>query len=290
MPCSARPRPARREWRLWRCSIDSGLGDARELASRQPLGRGHTVCEADPNDADIGSGAALRDAKYQAAVRDTMAAVADEYRALGHRPCVSRSSFHPLAAAAYAGCALELLTQLESRSVTADYLYVTSTGATQAGLVMGAHFLEWPVNIIGVASSPFTCQLAERLMALANDAAERLGIAPLLRAEDFVNESFAGPGYGIVTPGGLEAIRLLARTEGMFLDPVYTGKGMAGLIAHIRTGRVRPGATVVFVMLPACPSPEPGEGAVSPSDTTIVSLAEKEEQRCWREMSAYPHG
>jgi 1-aminocyclopropane-1-carboxylate deaminase/D-cysteine desulfhydrase-like pyridoxal-dependent ACC family enzyme len=203
--------------------------------------------EVDANDAGIGSGTALRVAEHQAAVRDTMAAVADEYRALGHRPYVLPSSFHPLAAAAYAGCALEVLTQLESRSLTADYLYVTSTGATQAGLVMGARFLEWPVSIIGVASSPATGQLAERLMALANDAAERLGIAPPLAVEDFVNESFAGPGYGIVTPAALEAIRLLARTEGMFLDPVYTGKGMAGLIAHIRAGRIRPGATVVFV-------------------------------------------
>ena len=61
------------------------------------------------------------------------------------------------------------------------------------------------------------------------------------------NESFAGPGYGIPTPEGIEAIKLVAETEGIFLDPVYSGKGMAGLMTHLRSGRIQENATVVFI-------------------------------------------
>ena len=62
-----------------------------------------------------------------------------------------------------------------------------------------------------------------------------------------MREGFTGPGYGIPTPEGVEAIRLVARTEGVFLDPTYTGKAMAGLIAEIQSGRIRKDDTGVFL-------------------------------------------
>ena len=69
-----------------------------------------------------------------------------------------------------------------------------------------------------------------------------------------IDGTFAGPAYGVPTPGGLEAIRLLARTEAIFLDPVYTGKVMAALIAHVRSGELDPGDAVTFLHTGGGPS------------------------------------
>jgi 1-aminocyclopropane-1-carboxylate deaminase/D-cysteine desulfhydrase-like pyridoxal-dependent ACC family enzyme len=84
---------------------------------------------------------------------------------------------------------------------------------------------------------------------VANQAAVRLGLPHRLDARDIeATEDFVGPGgYGQVTPEGWEALQLLARTEGILLDPVYTSKAMAALIHDVRRKRVPPGDVVVFV-------------------------------------------
>jgi 1-aminocyclopropane-1-carboxylate deaminase/D-cysteine desulfhydrase-like pyridoxal-dependent ACC family enzyme len=88
----------------------------------------------------------------------------------------------------------------------------------------------------------------EDLAHVANQAAALLDLPHRLTARDIdASEDYIGPGYGAVTPGGWEAMDLLARTEGILLDPVYTGKAMAGLIADLRQGRVAPGQIVVFI-------------------------------------------
>lgn len=75
-----------------------------------------------------------------------------------------------------------------------------------------------------------------------------LGVASRITAEDLINdESYIGSGYGIATPACVEAIRLLATSEGILLDPVYTGKALAGMIGHIRGGAIDPGETVLFL-------------------------------------------
>jgi 1-aminocyclopropane-1-carboxylate deaminase/D-cysteine desulfhydrase-like pyridoxal-dependent ACC family enzyme len=87
-----------------------------------------------------------------------------------------------------------------------------------------------------------------RALTAANTAAVLLGISTRISYEDlFTDNGFIGEGYGIPTPECLEAITLLARTEGILLDPCYTGKAMAGLIAHVRSGDLRPEDTVVFL-------------------------------------------
>lgn len=180
-------------------------------------------------------------------LHQTMRDVAEEYRTRGHRPYVLPSSFHPLGAIGYVDCMVELAGQLQDRSIEIDTLYLTSAGATQVGLALGAKHMQCGYPIFGINYSTGTEGLGDRLVELGTKAAERLGIATRLEANDVPNESFAGPGYGVASPEGLEAIRLLATLEGMFLDPVYSAKGMAGLIAHIRAGRVPKGATVVFL-------------------------------------------
>jgi 1-aminocyclopropane-1-carboxylate deaminase/D-cysteine desulfhydrase-like pyridoxal-dependent ACC family enzyme len=102
-------------------------------------------------------------------------------------------------------------------------------------------------KVTGINYAVHSEDLIDKLVDLGNRTSEALTLGVSLSASDLPNESFAGAGYGILTPEAIEAIKLLARTEGLFLDPVYTAKGMAGLIAHIREGRIRSGQTVIFV-------------------------------------------
>ncbi|MBV9046460.1 MAG: pyridoxal-phosphate dependent enzyme, partial [Alphaproteobacteria bacterium] len=78
--------------------------------------------------------------------------------------------------------------------------------------------------------------------------AEHIGATGTLKREHIVaNSDYVGPGYGLPTPGMVEAVKLLAQTEGILLDPVYTGKGMAGLIDHVRKGAFRKDSNIVFL-------------------------------------------
>lgn len=177
----------------------------------------------------------------------TMVEVAAEYVQRGHRPYILPSSFHPLAAAAYAGCMLELNDQTTQIGLSDYHVYVTSSGATQTGLILGSTYMTLGVPITGISHTAARDGLENRLVDLADRTADLLNIPRSVSALDIENESFAGPGYGILTDAAKEAIRLTASTEGIFLDPVYTGKGMAGLIAHIREGRLASGSNVIFV-------------------------------------------
>lgn len=154
----------------------------------------------------------------------------------------------PLAALSYVTCVLELVEQAAHAEFTPDAIYVCSSGSTGAGisLALAALGLGIPVQHAAPIVWPWDTQAA--MTRIANDAAERLGISTRLESGDInVTENYVGPGYGIPTPGCLEAITLLARTEGILLDPSYSGKSMACLIDHIRQGKLQPDDNVVFI-------------------------------------------
>jgi 1-aminocyclopropane-1-carboxylate deaminase/D-cysteine desulfhydrase-like pyridoxal-dependent ACC family enzyme len=139
--------------------------------------------------------------------------------------------------------------QLRTMSVRPDWI-VLATGAcgTQAGLLAGKMIYAAPYRILGVTVSRPVTECVERITRISAEAARLAGHDIEPRTDDVrVRDGFIGPGYGIPTPEGVEAIRLVACTEGIFLDPTYTGKGMAGLIAEIRAGRIGKDETVVFV-------------------------------------------
>ncbi|HIT74083.1 MAG TPA: D-cysteine desulfhydrase family protein, partial [Candidatus Avipropionibacterium avicola] len=152
-----------------------------------------------------------------------------------------------LAAVAYVGAVLELADQLD-RAPTA--IVTTSQGSTQAGLVLGCRLLGWDTQVVGICPMPpdhEAWNAPTAIAGMASEAAALLGedLAP----QDFpieLRQEFVGPGYGIGSPEGREAMALLGRTEGMLLDPVYTAKGFAGLLADVRAGRWGPGDDVVF--------------------------------------------
>jgi L-cysteate sulfo-lyase len=142
----------------------------------------------------------------------------------------------------------ELTEQLTTQNVRPDFLFLCSSGATQAGLTVAARALETPFPIMAAAPIRWPYDTHERIAEVANVTAERLGLPHRFHAGEIENtDAYIGEAYGRVTPEGREALRLVATTEGILLDPVYTAKAMAGLIDHIRRGTVPAGATVVFV-------------------------------------------
>ncbi|MCX7623766.1 MAG: D-cysteine desulfhydrase family protein [Thermomicrobium sp.] len=168
----------------------------------------------------------------------------------GERPYViPTGGSTAVGAAAYVQATLELVQQLVARNArpTALYVATSTSGGTHAGLVLGARLLGDPFRVIGVAVEEDGEAIRRRVAALANETAAVLGLA--VRIEDrevVVDDRWVGPGYGSADERTVEAMVLAARTEGLVLDPVYTGKAMAALIGDARTGAFQPGETVVF--------------------------------------------
>lgn len=181
--------------------------------------------------------------------------LAEELRAAGHHPYVIGERAAILGAVAYAECALEVAEQLAALGARADLLAVASGAGTQAGLALGAKALEAGWRVVGYRPGHADgARVRESIAGLANAAAERVGLETRLAPEEIDNSGeFVGEAYGIPTAAGLEAVHLTARTEGIFLDPVYTGKAMAGLIAAAQRGELRD-ATVVFVHTGGAPA------------------------------------
>ncbi len=176
-------------------------------------------------------------------------ALTEQLRAEGRKPyALVPPRAHALGAVAHANAICELTDQLAERGLQADYYYICSGGATQAGCVLGARALGEPFKVVGIAPIEWEGGNAPKIAGFANEAARLLDLDLAFAPADVTNDAgYVGPRYGVVTPEGLAAVRLLARTEGIITEPVYTGKALAGLIDHVRQGRVEPGAVVVFV-------------------------------------------
>lgn len=138
----------------------------------------------------------------------------------------------------------ELLTQHN----TIDWLvFATSSGGTQAGLMIGASKCSWPGKILGISVDEPESVLKDRIRLLIESGTRKMNIKPGLPSTPIlVNDSFIGEGYGIMGQGEKEAITLFAEQEGLILDPVYTGRAAAGLIDLVRKDFFKKDETVVF--------------------------------------------
>jgi 1-aminocyclopropane-1-carboxylate deaminase/D-cysteine desulfhydrase-like pyridoxal-dependent ACC family enzyme len=143
----------------------------------------------------------------------------------------------------------ELLDQLQSLGARPSRLYYASgSRGTQAGLALGAKLHGAPYRLWGVAVSGGEAEKIQRARRVANEAAALLEASTRVDLDElFTDQGFIGEGYGVPTDEGLDAIRLLARTEAILLDPVYTSKGFAALLRHVRAGEVGPDETIVFL-------------------------------------------
>jgi D-cysteine desulfhydrase family pyridoxal phosphate-dependent enzyme len=171
---------------------------------------------------------------------------AEDVRRAGGRPYLPQREKH-LGVIAYVECGAELYGQLDGTALPRA-VYLAAAGETQAGLVLAMTALGAPAAIIGVNPGATWFDVRAHLADLVNEAAGRLDLDVAVTREDLVNtDEYSGPGYGFPTEASVEAIRLLARLEGVFLDPVYSSKAMAAVIADCESGRIPPGETVLFV-------------------------------------------
>ena len=171
---------------------------------------------------------------------------AAEARAQGRRPyCIPLGGSSPLGSLGYIPCAQELLAQAEAAGVAFQHLVlaVGSTG-TLTGILLG---LEGRIAVTGISVSKSRAKAEAIARGLVTQAAALLGVPDRPAAEVVCLDQYVGPGYTRPTPEMLEAVELLAKTEGILLDPTYTGKAMAGLVDQVRTGRFRSGENVVFL-------------------------------------------
>ncbi len=156
---------------------------------------------------------------------------------------------NPTGALGYAHVALELLAQANEIGLRIDQLvHATGSAGTQAGLVVGLEALNSGIPVLGIGVRNPRDRQEANVHKLCESTAEKLGLKGGIRREAVVaNCDYVGEGYGIPTAGMGEALMLCARLEGIFLDPVYSGKGMAGLIDLIRKGHYTQDQNIVFL-------------------------------------------
>jgi D-cysteine desulfhydrase family pyridoxal phosphate-dependent enzyme len=201
-----------------------------------------------------------------------MTQVGDELRAAGARPyLIPTGGSVPLGAAAYVATVLEVLGQLAAVGEAPRRLY-TATGSlgTQSGLIVGARAYSASFTVYGVAVERLVERLVADGVALANATAEFLDLDEQFAEPDIVIDGgFIGAAYGVPTDQCLEAIQLLARTEAIVLDPVYSGKAMAALIAHVRAGALDPDEAIIFLHTGGGPSVFPFGTALLGNASTL---------------------
>lgn len=152
-----------------------------------------------------------------------------------------------IGALGYLSAATELSAQLAGHDLSLTEIVVTSSsGGTQAGLALAAANGELDVPVLGVSVDEPADALATRVAEVAADAAAHFGLNPPDAEVVRTTDDYVGPGYGELDDRTRDAIRLLARTEGVLTDPVYTGKALAGVIDLARSGRWQPGDDVLF--------------------------------------------
>ena len=179
-----------------------------------------------------------------------METLATELKVEGKKPyIIPGGGSNEIGALGYVNCALELLGQANDRGLRIDHLvHATGSAGTQAGLVTGLYGSNSQIPVLGIGVRVPREQQEANVFRLAERTAEKLGIPGAIKREDVVaNCDYVGEGYGIPAESTLEAIELFARHEGILLDPVYSGKGAAGLIDLIRKGHFKKGENIVFL-------------------------------------------
>jgi len=176
--------------------------------------------------------------------------LAAELRSQGRTPYVIPiGGMMPQGTLGYALAVSEILDQLKQQQGSASYLIdCCGTGGTMAGIVLGAKYFKADFKVIGISVSAKAEVLKPRIADMASQTAQLLQAELSFKPEEItVYDDYIGESYGIPTKECIEAIKLVAQTEGIILDPVYTGKTMAGLINLVRQGRFTSKDTVIFM-------------------------------------------
>jgi len=179
-----------------------------------------------------------------------MQSVADEVAAEGRKAYViPGGGSNPVGATGYVACAQEILAQIFDVGINIDRIICASGSAgTHAGLVTGFYGNSSNLPVIGINVSRPKSDQEELVYDLVQRTAKHIGINSDIPREAVVCfDEYVGPGYSLPTPEMAEAVRMLARLEGVLIDPVYTGKAMAGLIDLVRKGAFNKDENILFV-------------------------------------------
>jgi len=175
---------------------------------------------------------------------------ARELRSQGHKPyLIPVGGSNAVGALGYVRCAAELMAQCLERDVRMTrVVHASGSGGTQAGLVAGFRDLGANTEVIGISVSADRVTQRRKVRRLANELWDLMGLEKTVPAAAIqVHARYVGEGYGIPTDAMREAMLLCARLEGILLDPVYSGKAMAGLLDLVERGILNAGDTVVFL-------------------------------------------
>ncbi|MDP5054171.1 MAG: D-cysteine desulfhydrase, partial [Congregibacter sp.] len=179
-----------------------------------------------------------------------METLADQLKADGKKPyIIPGGGSNPIGALGYVHCAMEMLYQADCAGLRMDLvMHGTGSAGTQAGLVAGFAGSNSQVPVLGIGVRAPKPLQEENVFKLAERTADLLGISGAVKREHVqANCDYVGKGYGIPTAATIEAIELFARSESILLDPVYSGKGAAGLIDLIRKGQFTKDQNIVFI-------------------------------------------
>jgi L-cysteate sulfo-lyase len=195
-------------------------------------------------------GASVEYHELTADMNAEMEKVADRMRAEGRNPyTIPGGGSNPTGALGYANCALELVSEFNDLDMQVDHIvHATGSAGTQAGLIAGLKAMNVNIPLLGIGVRAPKDKQEENVYKLACATAEKLGCPGVVKREDVVaNCDYVGEGYGFPAESTIEAIKMLAELEGILMDPVYSGKGMAGLIDLIRKGHFKESDNIVFV-------------------------------------------
>ena len=197
-------------------------------------------------------GATLHDVPWNGDRNGAIRALAERLREQGRKPfVVPYGVSNPMGAVAYASTIVEIAQQRDAPP--AAIVHCTGSAGTQAGLVVGARTALPGTRIVGIDIDAEPERVRADVLAYGRAAAELLDL-PFDDADVEVVAGHAGPAYGVPHAATIEAIRLGAALEGLVLDPVYSGKGLAGLIALIRGGRWTADQDIVFIHTGGAPA------------------------------------
>lgn len=176
--------------------------------------------------------------------------LADELRAKGRKPYViPGGASNPMGSLGYVSCAEEIMQQLFDMGINIDHIVVPSgSSGTHAGIIAGMTGINANIPVTGISVNRPKDVQQNAVFNLAQEIVKLLGIKNELTKDLVqVRDDFVGPGYSLPTGAMVEAVQLLARTEGILLDPVYSGKAMSGLIGMIREGKFNKNDNILFL-------------------------------------------
>jgi L-cysteate sulfo-lyase len=195
-------------------------------------------------------GANIREYEKGTDFESEMQLVSEEIREAGGQPyIIPGGASNVVGALGYVNCAMEMLAQANERRLVIDHIVLaTGSAGTQAGLLAGLKAMHANIPILGIGVNVDRETQEKRVYDLVLETADAIGASGVVNRDDVIaNCDYVGEGYGVPTPAMNKAVLMLARLEGILADPVYSGKGLAGMFDLVDKGYFGAAKNIVFL-------------------------------------------